>query len=733
MITSTMGLRMCCTCSLATSAAALLSITSGPDPAASFPHVAAWRPNQRTPRASNLPPLHTSHPPTQTSRMIMAEIVETDLNATKDRKEGRSRKRSSRQKSNLKLKTFQQTVQPEIVSQSPTHCDDCHKSPLLSPFISKKHKNSKNKASTRKASVVEVVTTEVSTSRNSDVDRGVTKAAAPELAQGTDSDHCLLTSQSGRIENSSNGPSYSRKNKWRRNFVKNEGHEKIHEQVVKSDVSLQVSICEQRAKDADSAPCLVKESVEHSVLPKKKYNKKKNASSAKPKILLDQGNEAQLQQQTERQEKESVPNLSAELSSVVDSQSPPKVPSFSTPPPPDKIAPPHNRTGKKTRSIKSKAHGDLASLDKSLASSARESPLPPIQVVGEVSSDQQASTKKDKLIQKVQSQNKNKKRKGGKSKKVEANENAVLTLNAGNAEVTTVAVSPECLREEVAAGKVGGGEVIDKSESTSKKDSCVEMKGQVTDRPNVSPITIGSSATTLLEEATPSECNLEESKLNELSPQLKEVTTSMTGPAPSPIHQVFTNAAGAAILRTISCSGNVGSCSSSVSSNLPLTSLSVSPSHFESGVAPSLLQPQYVPGKIYTPSSHYGNARMYPFSVEINDRIPPYIYSEAGYMFMPVLPEGYYPPPAVLYPYGKVRYETPSPIMYQQQHYYPQDMSGPSETSGEGMNYANNFGQDYWGAFHSNRVGPPLPGGPNSYHYLNVEAPEFNPTRFRLQ
>jgi hypothetical protein len=279
-----------------------------------------------------------------------------------------------------------------------------------------------------------------------------------------------------------------------------------------------------------------------------------------------------------------------------------------------------------------------------------------------------------------------------------------------------------------------------------KKGSGVEVEDIISYqgknvRSNVSPITVGSSATALLEEIPPTAHGTEvltliNSSLQEdnLRMQPKPSIASIPDPLPSPIQHVFTNAAGAAILRTIGNSGNAESCASSVSTAMAMTNVSLSPSYTDNGGTP-VLQPQHAPQNIYSHASQYGNVVMHPLPVAFHDRLLPYSYSDAGWMFMPI---GYCPPnTATQYRYGKAQYEAVNSNLYhqhpQQQQYYSQFLGSPSEYSNEGMRYAAIYGQDYWAALYTNHAEPPASGWPNSYHYLNVEAPEFNPSILRLQ
>jgi len=658
----------------------------------------------------------------------MAEktIVETDLNAMTNRKNGRNIKRSFRRKNILKLKPLQQSLQQEVVSPGSTHCADSVQPPatLISLPITEKKTSSPGKVDLRKSRRSEVggtVTCDGDTKKLNGGDCGVTTAADFENPPSTRSDCGPLTSESKKDGKTSNFQNFRYQKKSRNNFPKNEDHEKNQERVVKPELTPanRNSIYEQHP-DVDV-------NVEHSVTPKKKRNKKKKNFATKPHLKQEQESIEQVQQQTERQGEQSVPMISfSDPSNVAGNQT--MLPTQSSYPnsliPQNIVSFQSSELGKKARSNKAKKHIEMAPIETSLGSSATEDSLiTPHQVTGEASNDLKGSVKKDLLTRNVKSSKRDKKNKKGKARSVQTNEDLLPSLNLRKSEVTSTAAvsSPEPQESE---SRLNEEKAIKTScDHSGKNKSYEEMKG-------LSPITVGSSV--LLEPMPPSNCDLEAPKLCELSPQSTEATTSISETPQSPIHRVFTNAAGAAILRTISCNANTASCSSSVSSNMPLTSFSVSPNQLESGIAP-MSQPHYVPGKIFAQSSDFGNVRTYPFSGEVNERLQPYPYSNAGWMFMPVFPEGYYPPPPVLYPYAKMRYEALSPSIFQQQHFYPQDMNCPSDTSSGGISYSSNFGPDYWGVFYSNRMGPPLSDGQNHYHYLNVEAPEFNPTKFHLQ
>ena len=274
--------------------------------------------------------------------------------------------------------------------------------------------------------------------------------------------------------------------------------------------------------------------------------------------------------------------------------------------------------------------------------------------------------------------------------------------------------------------KASQNELVVMNEGIEKKDLNVEVKeqrGGKMERPNVSPITVGSSVAAFGDEMPPT--MLDESKLSHLSQQEDKAQQTppaapIIEPSKSPIHHVYTNAAGAAILRTI---GNAGSCASSLSSSVPLTNMSVSPSYLDS--AP---QPQHMPQKMHPHFSPYGNF-MHPIPQEFNEH--PYSYADAGWMFMPILPEGYCHPSTVPYSFSKERYITVSPASMYQQQYYPQLPGSPSEYSNDGMMYAADYGQ--WRQQFSYQTAPPQSDGQNYHHNLNVEAPEFNPNRMRLQ
>mmetsp|Transcript_19372 Transcript_19372/g.27610 ORF Transcript_19372/g.27610 Transcript_19372/m.27610 type:complete len:624 (+) Transcript_19372:120-1991(+) len=410
------------------------------------------------------------------------------------------------------------------------------------------------------------------------------------------------------------------------------------------------------------------------------------------------------------------PLISAEISSVVPIDKPKD-------PLPKSKAQKKHRHGKKA-----KAHHEdnEASTDKVIESLEKLSCASPIK-----DADKESSASAKKNLPPTPKQDKIKKKRNKKHVKKSNHGDPLKTLETMSklepVNSAIVSLDDEDDRDEKSSQeKASQNEVVVINEGIDKRDLNIDVKeqrGGKIERPNVSPITVGSSVVAFGEEMPPT--MLGASKLSHLSQQ--EDKGQQTPPAApitessqSPIHHVYTNAAGAAILRTI---GNAGSCASSLSSSVPLMNMSVSPSYLDS--AP---QPQHMPQKMHPHVSPYGNV-MHPIPLEFNER--PYSYAEAGWMFMPILPEGYCHPSTVPYPFSKERYTTVSPASMYQQQYFPQVPGSPSEYSNEGMIYAANYGQ--WRPQFSYQTAPPQSDGQNYHHNLNVEAPEFNPNRMRLQ
>ena len=305
-------------------------------------------------------------------------------------------------------------------------------------------------------------------------------------------------------------------------------------------------------------------------------------------------------------------------------------------------------------------------------------------------------------------------------------------LTKGCEEVTMV-VSEGMKRKE------GGMEPLEEHVSITHDGERCGGGGKV-EHSAISPITVGSSISPPLEEGAAAVdsgeafdrqntnlCSAPKQDIHLGAEQLPQAfEASIAAPSPAPVHHVFTNAAGAEILRCISGNGgNLGSCVSSLSSAVPATDTSAIPNCME-GANVLYSQQQN--------ASQYGSVVMHPFPAELNNRIPPFPYPEVGWMFMPIVADGYYPPNSVAYRYDKAPSPNVDPNVYGQQ-YYPQDYSvpdSPSVYSNEEMLYATNCNQDYWGVQYTNQMSPP-PSGPGFHYHLNVEAPEFNPKQMHLQ